>query len=52
MADHIRYETDGGLVTTTIDRPEVHNAFRRRTILEFNDMLRDAATDDGFTSSF
>jgi enoyl-CoA hydratase/carnithine racemase len=47
MRDDIRYETDGGIATITIDRPEVHNAFRRDTILELNEALREAAGDDG-----
>ena len=47
MADDIRYETDGGIAAITIDRPEVHNAFRRQTILELNEALREAAGDDG-----
>jgi len=33
MPEDVRYDTDGGIATITIDRPEVHNAFRRETIL-------------------
>lgn len=47
MPEDIRYETSGGIATITIDRPEVHNAFRRETILELNEVLREAASDEG-----
>ncbi|TNC50293.1 1,4-dihydroxy-2-naphthoyl-CoA synthase [Mumia zhuanghuii] len=42
----IRYETtDDGIAKITIDRPEVHNAFRPQTIIEISDAL-DAARED------
>ena len=47
MYEDVRYETNRGIATITIDRPEVYNAFRRQTILELNAALRDAAEDDG-----
>ena len=47
MFEDIRYETADGIATITIDRPEVLNAFRRGTILELNEALREAAADDG-----
>ncbi|SER38879.1 enoyl-CoA hydratase/isomerase family protein [Natrinema salaciae] len=47
MRDDVRYETADGIATITIDRPEVYNAFRRETILELNEALREAAADDG-----
>ncbi|WP_254538521.1 enoyl-CoA hydratase/isomerase family protein [Halomarina litorea] len=47
MYDDVRYDTDGGIATITIDRPEVKNAFRRQTILELNAALRDAREDEG-----
>jgi enoyl-CoA hydratase/carnithine racemase len=47
MPEDVRYDTDGGIATITIDRPEVHNAFRRETILELNEAIRAAVSDDG-----
>ncbi|THE66363.1 enoyl-CoA hydratase/isomerase family protein [Salinadaptatus halalkaliphilus] len=47
MYDDIRYETDGGIATITIDRPDVYNAFREQTIAELNVALREAFDDDG-----
>jgi enoyl-CoA hydratase/carnithine racemase len=47
MYDDVQYETDGGIATITIDRPDVHNAFREQTILELNAAIRDAEEDDG-----
>ena len=47
MYDDVDYETDAGIATLTIDRPEVYNAFRRKTILELNDAIREAVEDDG-----
>lgn len=47
MYEDIRYETDGGIATVTIDRPDVYNAFREQTVLELNVALRDATEDDG-----
>lgn len=46
MVHDIRYETDEGIAAITIDRPKVHNAFRRQTILELNEALREATADD------
>ncbi|MFB6164161.1 MAG: enoyl-CoA hydratase-related protein, partial [Haloarculaceae archaeon] len=45
--EDLRYETDAGIATITIDRPDVHNAFRRETVLELNEAIRDAREDDG-----
>ncbi len=45
--DEVRYETDEGIATITIDRPAVYNAFTRTTIVELNDALDRAAEDDG-----
>ena len=42
----IRYETSGGIAKITINRPEVHNAFRPLTIDELSDAFRHAAADD------
>jgi len=44
--DDIRYESENGVATIAIDRPEVKNAFRQRTIAELNDAIRRAGTDD------
>jgi enoyl-CoA hydratase/carnithine racemase len=44
--DEIRYETDDGITTITIDRPEVYNAFTRTTVLELNDAVRQAGNDE------
>jgi naphthoate synthase len=44
--DDIRYETSGdGIAKITIDRPEVRNAFRPRTIVEISDALERARED-------
>lgn len=45
MYDDVRYERAGGIVTVTIDRPTVHNAFRERTVAELTDAL-DRFVDD------
>ncbi|MGH1561390.1 1,4-dihydroxy-2-naphthoyl-CoA synthase [Mumia sp. DW29H23] len=43
----IRYETtDDGIAKITIDRPEVHNAFRPQTIIEISDALTVAREDE------
>src|SRR5690606_24299976 len=42
----ILYEKAGGIAKITINRPEVHNAFRPGTITELTDAFRDAAADD------
>ena len=47
MYDDIRYEASEGIAVITIDRPDVHNAFRPQTIAELNAALREADTDDG-----
>jgi enoyl-CoA hydratase/carnithine racemase len=47
MYEDVRYETDEGTATITIDRPDVLNAFREQTILELNAAIRDAREDDG-----
>jgi naphthoate synthase len=41
----IRYETAEGIAKITIDRPEVRNAFRPRTLIEISDAL-DRARED------
>jgi len=47
MYDDIQYDVENGIATITIDRPDVHNAFRRTTLLELNDALRTAREDSG-----
>lgn len=47
MYDDVAYETDDGIATITIDRPDVYNAFTRETILELNETIRRACDDDG-----
>ncbi|MEI7925486.1 MAG: 1,4-dihydroxy-2-naphthoyl-CoA synthase [Chloroflexota bacterium] len=42
----IVYEKSGGIAKITINRPEVHNAFRPLTIDELADAFMDAAKDD------
>ena len=42
----IVYEKAGGIAKITINRPEVHNAFRPLTIDEMADAFMDAAKDD------
>ena len=39
----ILYEKSGGIAKITINRPEVHNAFRPLTIDELADAFMDAA---------
>jgi 2-ketocyclohexanecarboxyl-CoA hydrolase len=41
----ILYESERGVVTITINRPEVHNAFRNATCEELIDAFRQAAWD-------
>ena len=44
--EDIRYELSGdGIAKITIDRPEVHNAFRPQTIVEISDALERARED-------
>src|SRR5690349_7408576 len=43
--DDIRYEIAEGIAKITIDRPEVHNAFRPQTIVEISDALERARED-------
>jgi naphthoate synthase len=43
--EDIRCETAGGIAKVTIDRPEVRNAFRPKTLLELSNAL-DVARDD------
>ena len=47
MYDDVAYETDDGIATITIDRPDVYNAFTHETILELNEAIRRAREDDG-----
>src|SRR4051812_33937824 len=45
--DDIRYETtDDGIAKITIDRPEVHNAFRPQTLIEVSEALTTAREDE------
>jgi len=45
--EDIRYETSGdGIAKITIDRPEVHNAFRPQTLVEVDRALRIAREDE------
>lgn len=45
--EDIRYETtDDGIAKITIDRPEVHNAFRPQTLIEVSDALVVAREDE------
>ncbi len=41
----IRYETADGIAKITIDRPEVRNAFRPKTLVEISDALERARED-------
>src|SRR5687768_1222556 len=43
--EDIRFETAEGIAKITIDRPEVRNAFRPRTIVEISDALERARED-------
>jgi naphthoate synthase len=45
--DDIRYETtDDGIAKITIDRPEVHNAFRPQTLIEVSHAMTVAREDE------
>ena len=46
MYDDVRYDTEDGIATITIDRPETYNAFTANTLAELNDALRRAEADD------
>lgn len=46
MYEQIRYESNDGIATVTIDRPDVYNAFTPTTLGELNNALRRAADDD------
>src|SRR5436309_3242396 len=43
--EDIRYETAEGIATITINRPEVHNAFRPETVIELSDAFERARDD-------
>src|SRR5918992_2072064 len=43
--EDIRFETADGSAKITIDRPEVHNAFRPETLIEISDALERARED-------
>ena len=43
--EDIRFETAAGIAKITIDRPEVHNAFRPETRIEISDALERARED-------
>lgn len=46
--EDIRYETtEDGIAKITIDRPEVHNAFRPQTLIEITEALNIAREDEG-----
>lgn len=47
MYEDLQYETSDGITTITIDRPDVHNAFRAETIRDLNDALRTFSNADG-----
>jgi naphthoate synthase len=44
--EDIRYETADGIAKITIDRPEVHNAFRPQTLIEISAALEAAREDN------
>jgi enoyl-CoA hydratase/carnithine racemase len=46
MYEDVRYETDAGIATITIDRPEAYNAFTKNTLVELNDAIGRATDDD------
>lgn len=46
MYEDVRYDTEGGIATITIDRPEAYDAFTATTLAELNDALRRADGDD------
>lgn len=43
----LRYETDDGVATVTIDRPDKYNALAFSTMGELNEAIRTADEDDG-----
>src|SRR5919106_6170032 len=45
--DDIIYETAEGIAKITIDRPEVRNAFRPKTLFELSDAFNVARDDPG-----
>ncbi|QLG61738.1 enoyl-CoA hydratase/isomerase family protein [Halorarum salinum] len=47
MYEDIRYETEDGIATVTIDRPDAYDAFTHRTIRELNAALAESEADDG-----
>lgn len=47
MYDDVIYETDEGIATITMSRPDVYNAFTGEMIEEMNDAIRRANEDDG-----
>ena len=46
MADHIRYEVEGGIGTLTIDRPEKRNAMTYAMLADFHNAIECAGRDD------
>jgi len=46
MYEDVRYGTEDGIATITIDRPETYNAFTGNTLEELNDAIRRATGDD------
>lgn len=44
--DDVSYAVADGIATITIQRPDVYNAFTRNTVLELNDAVRTAETDE------
>lgn len=46
MYEQIRYESEGGIATISIDRPHVYNAFTPTTLGELNDALRRVKGDE------
>jgi 2-(1,2-epoxy-1,2-dihydrophenyl)acetyl-CoA isomerase len=43
---YIRRETNDGVATLTLDRPDVLNSFNRQMVAELRDAFTEAATDD------
>jgi enoyl-CoA hydratase/carnithine racemase len=46
MYEDVRYDTEDGIATITIDRPEAYNAFSGTTLEELNDALGRAEADE------
>ena len=44
--EDILYDKQSGIAKITINRPEVHNAFRPKTVMEMQEALKDAHEDE------